>query len=295
MKRLFILVFVFSAFIFNFNVVSAGLTTEQVNQVINLLNSFGAEPTVVSNVKIALTETATTPILALNKEVKIGSRGKDVVNIQKFLKEKGYYSGKLDGSYGPITKRSVEVFQVERGIPATGVVDVETKKVVNELIRVMPISGPTPAIPKDKSVVTPTPCPLVDVNGVATHVCPPKEAIPVNNAIKVISPNGGETLFKGSKNTIKWNAPANISNVTIALDKMYECNASAGSVCAALVSSRVLTITEKYSNTGSFEWDIPTTLDLGRYKITIDSYDKTAISSDDSDASFTISSPITTY
>lgn len=49
--------------------------------------------------------------------LKIGSKGPDVVALQQQLAAAGLYSGKIDGIFGPQTNAAVQVFQ---GLPGTG-------------------------------------------------------------------------------------------------------------------------------------------------------------------------------
>lgn len=55
-----------------------------------------------------------------------GSRGTEVTNIQKKLKQWGYYKGNVDGVYGYQTYRAVRQFQYKNGLKVDGVVGPET-------------------------------------------------------------------------------------------------------------------------------------------------------------------------
>ncbi|NLY18713.1 MAG: spore cortex-lytic enzyme [Clostridiaceae bacterium] len=55
-----------------------------------------------------------------------GSRGDEVVNIQKKLKQWGYYKGNIDGIYGYQTYKAVRYFQYKNGLKVDGVVGPET-------------------------------------------------------------------------------------------------------------------------------------------------------------------------
>lgn len=59
---------------------------------------------------------------------KIGSRGNEVREIQKKLKELGYYKGSVDGIYGTGTQKAVRSFQKNCGITADGVAGPKTLK-----------------------------------------------------------------------------------------------------------------------------------------------------------------------
>lgn len=59
-------------------------------------------------------------------QYKMGSRGAGVKSIQQILKKKGFYTGKIDGSYGPKTRDAVRWFQINNNIIASGEVDDNT-------------------------------------------------------------------------------------------------------------------------------------------------------------------------
>ncbi len=49
-----------------------------------------------------------------------------LVKAQARLKNLGYYKGSVDGSFGPATRKAVEMFQGENGLPVTGRLDSQT-------------------------------------------------------------------------------------------------------------------------------------------------------------------------
>lgn len=59
---------------------------------------------------------------------KIGSRGNEVRQVQRKLKELGYYKGSVDGIYGTATQKAVRAFQKNCGITADGVAGPKTLK-----------------------------------------------------------------------------------------------------------------------------------------------------------------------
>ncbi len=82
---------------------------------------------------------------AFTKYHAFGDRGGDVGAIQMFLKEKGYYSGKVDGIYGITTFKAVQAFQKDysdqilnpweiKDQKATGVWYKSTRKKANQLM-----------------------------------------------------------------------------------------------------------------------------------------------------------------
>ena len=57
-----------------------------------------------------------------------GSKGDDVVRLQKRLSELGYYTGKADGGYGPKMVAAVKKAQVDFGMESTGIATSEFQK-----------------------------------------------------------------------------------------------------------------------------------------------------------------------
>ena len=62
-----------------------------------------------------------------------GSRGEDVLALQRYLKETGYLRGAVDGDYGRGTQAAVSAFQKANGLEATGHADKETIQTINRL------------------------------------------------------------------------------------------------------------------------------------------------------------------
>lgn len=55
-----------------------------------------------------------------------GAQGPDVFAVQGMLKSLGYYSGSIDGIYGPVLKQGVKYFQQQYGLSVTGAIDDQT-------------------------------------------------------------------------------------------------------------------------------------------------------------------------
>ncbi|MBP5242544.1 MAG: peptidoglycan-binding protein, partial [Clostridia bacterium] len=58
--------------------------------------------------------------------LKQGATGGEVSEVQRRLKQWGYYTGAVDGVYGAATKKAVMSFQAKNGLTADGVVGVKT-------------------------------------------------------------------------------------------------------------------------------------------------------------------------
>jgi peptidoglycan hydrolase-like protein with peptidoglycan-binding domain len=59
-----------------------------------------------------------------------GSRGEKVEELQKRLQALGYYSGDIDGQFGPGTRDAVVAFQRNNGLEADGLAGTETLNVL---------------------------------------------------------------------------------------------------------------------------------------------------------------------
>ena len=66
------------------------------------------------------------PLAADAAVLKKGSKGDDVVTLQKKLKQWDYYDGAVDGIFGSGTQKAVEYFQRKNGLTADGIVGTKT-------------------------------------------------------------------------------------------------------------------------------------------------------------------------
>ena len=66
------------------------------------------------------------PLAADAAALKRGSKGDEVVTLQKKLKQWGYYDGAVDGVFGGGTEKAVQYFQRKNGLTADGIVGAKT-------------------------------------------------------------------------------------------------------------------------------------------------------------------------
>lgn len=64
--------------------------------------------------------------------MKVGSKGNEVTELQKYLNNAGYNCGVVDGVFGQITKNATIKFQIANGLLGDGVVGSMTRKVLNK-------------------------------------------------------------------------------------------------------------------------------------------------------------------
>ncbi len=72
--------------------------------------------------------TAALTMTAATVSYRVGSTGETVKKVQQVLKNKGYYSGALDGIYGSKTEAAVRRFQRDAGITVDGVCGPQTMR-----------------------------------------------------------------------------------------------------------------------------------------------------------------------
>ncbi len=54
--------------------------------------------------------------------LRLGSRGESVGQIQSKLKQIGFYGGQIDDDFGPLTEKAVRAFQTSKGLTGDGIV-----------------------------------------------------------------------------------------------------------------------------------------------------------------------------
>ncbi len=131
---------------------AASLTQSQINAILGLLKSFGAPTEIVQQVESVLSGKNTIgTIIAnvrnvacpnINRTLALGSTGKDVEELQRFLKALSYYTyPEITGYFGPVTERAVQNFQCQKlgicsGSPyinGYGVVGPKTRSLIFDL------------------------------------------------------------------------------------------------------------------------------------------------------------------
>lgn len=65
------------------------------------------------------------------RELRRGSRGREVAALQELLREGGYYDGEIDGRYGPATAAAMTEFQARNGLAADGICGQRTWRLID--------------------------------------------------------------------------------------------------------------------------------------------------------------------
>ena len=121
-----------------FSAQAAGLTAQQIQAVLSLLASFGADATTIANVQAALTGAPTEEVPPISCDVgtsalTIGSSGAAVTNLQRALIVAGYaIPAGATGYYGAQTQAAVAAWQRAAGIvPANGYFGAASREAFN--------------------------------------------------------------------------------------------------------------------------------------------------------------------
>ncbi len=134
---------------------AAALSQTQVQSILNLLSSFGADAATIANVNSALNGQATTGTtggttvstggvcpFTWSRNLQVGSTGADVKALQQFLNLSASTQiaatgagspGMETSTFGPATKKAVTAFQTANGISAVGNVGPMTRAKLNSL------------------------------------------------------------------------------------------------------------------------------------------------------------------
>lgn len=84
----------------------------------------------------------TPPVTGLCPRLQRGSRGPAVRTLQTLLRSAGADPGVVDGVFGAETEAAVRLIQTRRGLPVTGIVDVQTWETLGVSCGVVPPPGP---------------------------------------------------------------------------------------------------------------------------------------------------------
>lgn len=200
---------------------AAGLTSTQVQAILSLLSSFGADQSVINKVSNDLGGTLpvrTNFCHTFNTDLTFGSNVDEANALQEALVRENVLSASKDGFTEDVAAAVVQ-FQAKYGIRQTGYVGPITRAKLNSLYG----------------------CTVIE---------------PTVASINLTSPNGGESWKIGETHTISWvSQGANAINYPVQIgiiDTRYSTEAG---------DRREHIIANKIPNTGSYSWTIPTSLD----------------------------------
>ncbi|KKT29660.1 MAG: hypothetical protein UW15_C0008G0026 [Parcubacteria group bacterium GW2011_GWC1_44_10] len=109
-------------------VANAALTQAQIQSILSLLSSFGADQTTINNVNSSLmglptsgAPTASAGACGFTRDLTMGARGDDVTCLQNYLTSTGHFSfsGGATGYFGSVSKNAVAAWQAANGVSPT--------------------------------------------------------------------------------------------------------------------------------------------------------------------------------
>ena len=151
---------------------ATSLTSGQISSILQMLQAFGADQSVINNVSSALggsSSAVNQSCVDLPSNLTLGSSGSDVTNLQNYLAQKGYFTATATGYYGMVTAQAVGQLQLSLGIvssandTAYGIMGPRTRAQVgcggtpvvnNSGFSATPTSGPAPLTVRFSQIAT---------------------------------------------------------------------------------------------------------------------------------------------
>lgn len=96
-------------------------------KIISVICTFMIAVCLMNTLPLKVDASANTVTTASYSTLKYGSKGASVKKLQIRLAYLGYYSGSIDGKYGPLTKSAVKNFQRSTGLKVNGTANNETQ------------------------------------------------------------------------------------------------------------------------------------------------------------------------
>lgn len=131
---------------------AAALTSSQVQSILSLLSSFGADSATIANVQASLTggtptapSTPSTGSCSFTRDLTVGSTGADVTCLQNALVGQGHLAVSATGYFGALTKAAVIKWQMAKGVtPAAGYFGARSRAAFAGTVVVTPGTPGTP-------------------------------------------------------------------------------------------------------------------------------------------------------
>lgn len=117
----------------------SGLSQVQVDAILSLLQSFGADSATIANVRAALGGSGSGSAQSSGSAggytfvsfLTVGSSGAEVTALQQKLSQLGFFSGDATGYFGAVTQAAVKAFQAAHGLDTFGYVGPGTRAALN--------------------------------------------------------------------------------------------------------------------------------------------------------------------
>ncbi len=114
----------------------------------NLIADGIAGPKTLAAIKHSLKTASNRNVSSKDSILGLGSRGAEVISLQKRLQQLNYFKGNLNGYFGPLTRDAVVRFQKDKGLTVDGFVGVKTQQAIDKAIKQLSIEKvPSEALP----------------------------------------------------------------------------------------------------------------------------------------------------
>jgi len=200
---------------------AASLTASQIDAIIGLLQSFGADSTMVANVRSVLSGGGVTTqpwCHTFNTNMGVGATGAEVQALETALMREGYQPPQTTGIapiynsvYNEAIASAVVKFQAKYGILQTGYVGPLTRAQLNKLYG---CGDNKPPIVACTYTPPPTGCTYVPGPNYTVGGCGLVLDCPTKTSITVTYPNGGETLYRDRVAQINWTSNLRVDATT---------------------------------------------------------------------------------
>jgi len=131
-----------------------------------------------------------------NQVLQRGDRSEHILAVQQALTKLGLYNGALSGLIGSRTEKAISDFQSRNNLPATGVLDTRTARLILSQSQGGQQLPPPPPPPQLTDA---------DQRPGPQEPLPPRECNRTTQPwIEVVSPNGGEVYQAGQRIEVKW-------------------------------------------------------------------------------------------
>ena len=98
----------------------------------------------------------TVSFASIDTNLKYGSRGTEVTELQEFLIDKGFLTGQTTGNFFTLTRKAVISYQTSVGLPSTGFVGPLTRTKINDGLSMDDTSSNTAEVAETGTTVPPT-------------------------------------------------------------------------------------------------------------------------------------------
>ena len=218
--------------------------------------------------------------LAVGLTDTIGDRS--ITELQKYLQSLGFLKSAPTGHFGPATLAAVKSFQIKNNISSTGYVGPMTRAVINKDICASTLA--TPAVIATPIVVAPA-----QTSTPTTQASTPASAPIVSaSTFDVTSPSVGQVLPINSSLIIRWNKlPPNVFNIVLE----QPGGVGSGFIAQSVSPTAGYQYLWKVGSVFSSQINSNTKVDVGTYRVRLQSTYSGATSSDQVSGWFTIVAP----